>query len=64
MGNMDGWDLALLAAAAYLAVVSLVRLMIRRRDQLRDEFHREVKKEKKRRAVEQRRKQAEREHAA
>lgn len=31
---MDGWDIALLMLAAYVAVVALVRLMIRRRDQL------------------------------
>jgi len=31
---MDGWDIALLVLAAYVAIVVLVRLMIRRRDQL------------------------------
>ena len=31
---MDGWDLAILVAAAYLATMALVRLMIRRRDQV------------------------------
>ncbi len=48
MGNMHGWDVALLVAAGYVAATSLVRLMIRRRDQLLDEFRQEVAQEKKR----------------
>ncbi len=48
MGNMDGWDVALLVAAGYVAATSLVRLMIRRREQLLDEFRQEVAQEKKR----------------
>jgi len=47
MGNMDGWDVALLAAAAYIAVTALVRLMIRRRNQLLGEFRKRMKTEKK-----------------
>jgi hypothetical protein len=43
---MDGWNLTLLVAAAYVAVVALVRLMLGRRNQLLDEFRREVAKEK------------------
>lgn len=31
-GNMDSWDVVLLVAAGYLAVVTLTKLMIRRRD--------------------------------
>jgi len=39
---MDGWDLALVGAAGYTAVVGLVRLMNRRRNQLIDELMQEV----------------------
>ena len=51
---MDGWDVALLVAAGYLAVTALVRLMIRRRDQLVAHFRRDVEKEKRRRRAQQR----------
>jgi len=33
MGWIDHWDLALLLIAAYVAVMTIVRLMARRRDQ-------------------------------
>jgi hypothetical protein len=46
MENMDGWDLALLVAAGYVAVVALVRLMVRRRRQAMDQFRREMEKQK------------------
>ena len=39
---MDGWSIALLAVAGYLAVTALVRLMIRHRNQLVDEFRRQL----------------------
>ncbi len=39
---MDGWDLALVGAAGYTAVIGLVRLMNRRRNQLIDELMQEV----------------------
>ncbi len=55
---MDGWEVALLVAAGYVAVVSLVRLMIRRRNQMMTEFHEEVRKEKKRRKAKQRQQDA------
>ena len=58
--NMDGWDVALLVAAGYLAVTALVRLMIRRRDQLVEHFRRDVKREKQRRRAQQRQTQRER----
>ena len=51
MGNMDGWNLALLAIAGYIAVVSLARLMLRRRNQMMEQFREEVAKEKGRRAA-------------
>jgi hypothetical protein len=61
---MDGWDVTLLVVGGYLATVSVVRLMVRRRDQLRTEFHQQVKKEKKRRKSVRRKKLADRERAA
>ncbi len=39
---MDGWDLALLVVAAYLAVMALVRLMLVRRRQLADKLRSEM----------------------
>lgn len=64
MGSMDAWDVALLAVAAYVAVLALVRLMIRRRDELLEQFRREVKKEKKRKEAEERTQLGKREKAA
>ena len=46
---MEGWDIALLAAAAYLAVTSLVRLIVRRRNQLVREILRQAGQESQRR---------------
>lgn len=42
MENMDGWDIALLVIAAYVAVTVLVRLMIRRRDELMARLRQEM----------------------
>ncbi len=39
---MDGWDVAILAIAAFVAVSTLVRLMIRRRNELADHLLREI----------------------
>ena len=61
---MDGWDVALLVAAGYLAVTALVRLMIRHRNQLVEHFRRDVKREKRRRRAERQRQQAHRERVA
>ncbi len=33
MGNLSGWDVAILGVAAYVAIVTLVRLMRQRRDE-------------------------------
>ncbi len=49
---MDAWNLAILAAAGYVAVTALVRLMLRRRNQMLEQFRREVEKEKRRRQFE------------
>ena len=46
MENMDRWDIVLLVGAGYVATMALVRLMIRRRDQLLDKLRQQLKKEK------------------
>ena len=61
---MDGWDVALLVVAGYVALVTLVRLMIRRRNQMLDEFRRELRKEKRRKEAEERERKLRREQAA
>ena len=61
---MDGWDVALLAAAGYMAATALVRLMIRRRDQMLAEFRQKMAKEKKRKEAEQRKSRSGRQQAA
>ncbi len=48
MGNMDSWDVTLLVVAGYLAIVTLVRLMARRRNQVLEEFRQKAEEEKKR----------------
>jgi len=48
---MDGWNWAILAIAAYVAVMSLTRLMLRRRNEKMAQFRREVEKESRRRAA-------------
>ncbi len=63
MGFMDGWDIALLVIAGYVAVVALIRLMTRRRDQMIDEFREEVEKEQNRKAA-QRRREAQQQRSA
>ncbi len=40
---MNRWDVVLLVVAGYVAAMALVRLMIRRRSELLDEFRRRVK---------------------
>ena len=48
MGTMDSWDWALLALVGYVAVVSLARLMIGRRDEMIGRFRKEMAEEKER----------------
>jgi hypothetical protein len=48
MGTMDNWDVTLLIVAGYLAVLTLVRLMARHRDQMLGEFRRQIAENKKR----------------
>ncbi len=44
----DGWDIAILLVAGYVAVMALVRLMIGRRNALMNELRREAVAEQKR----------------
>jgi len=64
MGNMDGWDVALLVVAGYVALVTLVRLMIRRRNQMLDEFRSELRKGKRRKQAEEEERKFQRHKAA
>ncbi len=43
---MEGWDIALLVFAGYIAATALARLMIRRRNQLVEELLKQVGQEK------------------
>ncbi|MBP86746.1 MAG: hypothetical protein CMJ64_08525 [Planctomycetaceae bacterium] len=60
MFGMDVWDAVLLAAGGHLAVITLVRLMHRRRDLIIEDLSREVELEKER-LQEERKKQHRRE---
>lgn len=42
MGWMDRWDIVLLLIAAYVAVMTLVRMMIRRRNELVTDVRRQL----------------------
>ena len=44
---MDRWDVIIILVAGYVAVVSLVRLMTKRRDELIDEVHEQLAKRRK-----------------
>ena len=48
---MDGWDVALVAIAGYVAIIALVRLMIGRRNQVVEELVEESKRTKRRQSV-------------
>ena len=45
---MDKWDVAILIVTGYVAVTTLVRLMINRRNNLLDRFRRQMAEEKNR----------------
>jgi len=49
MGSMEVWDVALLVVAGYVALSALVRLMLRRRDELLRRFREDVNWERNRR---------------
>ena len=59
MGIQDGWDVAVLVVAGYLAIVVLVRLMVVERDRLLARFRSELQQEVQRQklAEKQRKKQ-------
>jgi hypothetical protein len=59
MADMDGWSLTLLAAAAYVAIAVLVRLMRSRYDALISRLRRDWQEEQDRRAEEDRRQRRE-----
>ena len=42
---MDRWDVLLIGGSAYVAVISLVRLMAKRRNQLIQQIHREIEQQ-------------------
>jgi hypothetical protein len=52
--NLDRWDVALLAIAGYVAVVSLTRLMARHRDRLVADLERQATAEQRRQKAEAR----------
>ncbi len=51
MDALTSWDIALLIIAVYVAVLTLVRLMARYRDQLLSELRRQIEDEKRRRGA-------------
>jgi len=53
MGNMDSWDVTLLIVAGYVAIVALVRLMARRRNQVYEELRRQAETEKRKQVQEE-----------
>ena len=64
MGNMDSWDVTMLVVAAYLAIVTLVRLMARRRNQVYEELRQQADEEKKRKLAQDASHAAERQRTA
>lgn len=48
MNWMDRWDIALLVIAAYVAVMALVRLMSRRRQELVADLEQQIKTQRRR----------------
>lgn len=54
MLNLQGWELGLLAIAAFLAISALAGLMRRRRDQLTNELLQQAESEHVRQAEEER----------
>ena len=56
MQHMGVWSVVLLVVAVYVAVLALVRLMAKRRDQMIEQFREEVEREKKAKEEERKRK--------
>ena len=42
---MDRWDVLLMGGSAYVAMISLIRLMAKRRNQLIQQIHREIEQQ-------------------
>ena len=55
-GIMDGWQIAVIVVASFVAVTSLVRLMIRRRDALIDDLSQQAAAEAERQRMLQQKK--------
>jgi hypothetical protein len=51
---MSGWDVALFTAAAYIAVIAMVRLMRRHHDRRQADLRQHVEQEKRRIRLEKR----------
>jgi hypothetical protein len=49
---MDGWDVAMLAGAGYLAVMILVRFMLSERNKLLADFQKQIEAEQARQRAE------------
>ena len=64
MHSLDVWDGLLLAAAAFIAVTSLARLMARRREQLTDQFRTEMEQHRQQSARKKPEEDADQEEAA
>jgi len=47
--NMDGWDVAILIVAGYIALITMIRLMAARRDSYMRELHSQIQQERQRR---------------
>ena len=55
MAEMNAWDVVILAVAAYVGILALVRLMRRRRDAVIAELQTEVSSQLERKRAERRR---------
>ena len=63
-GDRPMSDVALLVVSGYVALVTLVRLMVRRRNQMMEEFRCELNKEKRRKRAEEMSRKFRRDQAA
>ena len=50
---MDRWDILIIAAAGYVAIVTLVRLMAARRNQLVDQVRHQIEQQRAKQAATQ-----------
>jgi hypothetical protein len=61
--SLQGWEIGLLAAAAFIAITAIVRLMRQRRDQLTQELLRQAEAEHRRKQEEERKAKAKQKRA-